>query len=410
MKKLGIFIPEFPGQTHAFFMRELAEINKKNVVTQIISTRAPKSGIGLARHAWASEAAEKTKYLFPLTAGELLKAVGHVLFAGPRRWFRLLKSVINSDLTLKEQLRQILYIILGAELKAFAQQNGIAHIHVHSCANTANIAMYSRLLGGPSYSMTLHGPLHDYGKNQHNKWKNAAFGIIITNDLLKEIHRLIPAEILPELRIAPMGVDVEKFNRSQEYRPPQKNELIKIVSCGRINKIKGHDDLIRVVATLVQREGLDVQLDICGSTDSNSNASGYLDELQQLCDSLNVSDRVNFLGSVSEEVVINKLQEAHFFCLASHKEPLGVAIMEALSMQTPTIVTRSPGTMEMIESDVDGILVEPKNPDGFVDAILALLDAPVQLTELSRQGRLTVIDRFHSGLSAEIIVNMANLS
>ena len=63
--KIGYLIPEFPGQTHAFFMRERAKLAALNVQTDLVSTRQPVNG--QAQHAWADKAAAETTYLAPMT-------------------------------------------------------------------------------------------------------------------------------------------------------------------------------------------------------------------------------------------------------------------------------------------------------------------------------------------------------
>jgi glycosyltransferase involved in cell wall biosynthesis len=259
--------------------------------------------------------------------------------------------------------------------------------------------MFARLLGGPSYSLTLHGPMHDYGKNHAQKWKNAAFCIVITQELMGEVKSNLPDILLPPIFIAPMGVNIIDFQRTKPYVPPTVDKEVKLVSCGRLHFVKAHDDLIRAVA-LLKDKGVRAILTICGTKDSSDKENEYTNKLFDLPTKLGVKNQINFLGSVSETGVKNELQSAHFFCLGSLKEPLGVAIMEAMAMETPVIVTRSPGTMEMVENTVDGILVNPRSPDEFAAAIEQLLQTPEKTHSLSKNGRLTVEERFHSGLSA----------
>lgn len=400
MSRIGFLIPEFPGQTHAFFIRERAELAKIGVDTVLISTRRPIAGTSMANHVWAKEAAKETTYLFPLSKGDMLSALFAIIFAGPIAWFRCLAVVFGpSDMGVKERLKMFAMMIAGGYLKNFCKKNNLAHVHVHSCANSANVALFARLIGGPTYSVTLHGPMHDYGTNQARKWANAAYGIIITKELLNEVNTNLADVTLPPLYLAPMGVNIDDFKRSTIYSPVKRGETIKLVSCGRLNFVKAHDDLIRVVATL-KNEGYSVQLNICGAMDSLADAENYFDTLKDLRTELDVEEEVNFLGSVSEARVKDELEAAHFFCLASLKEPLGVATMEAMAMEIPAIVTRSPGVSEMVDSGVDGILVEPRSPDQFVDAIKKLVESPEEAMDIAHKGRMKVVQQFHSGISA----------
>ncbi len=411
MSKIGFLIPEFPIQTHAFFIREREELKKLGVDTVLISTRRPDGQAGLAAHAWAEAAAKETTYLFPLSIASLIHAVITIILAGPCAWWKCFKAIFGpSDMTFSERLKMPVMMMTGAYLKRFCQIQQLHHIHVHSCANAANVAMFSRFFSGPTYSLTLHGPMQDYGTNQVNKWKYAAYCIVITQDLMDEVNSTLASITIPPTFLAPMGVNVSDFERSNAYKIAEVGEEIKLISCGRLNYVKAHDDLIRVVAKL-QEKGFEAELKICGAMDAPSQAVNYDQELISLADELKVKERIHLLGSVSESRVKEELENAHFFCLASLKEPLGVATMEAMAMEIPAIVTRSPGVSEMVESDVDGVLVEPRSPDEFVNAIINLVENPELAKAIAKQGRAKIVSKFHSGVSAgKIADGLRNIS
>ena len=58
---LGYLVPQFPGQTHIFFWRELAELERLGVTPHILSTRPPPKG--LISHEWSQSAMARTTYL-----------------------------------------------------------------------------------------------------------------------------------------------------------------------------------------------------------------------------------------------------------------------------------------------------------------------------------------------------------
>ncbi|MFT6386721.1 MAG: glycosyltransferase involved in cell wall biosynthesis [Cellvibrionaceae bacterium] len=406
---LAVLIPEFPGQTHAFFMREKAAMESMGARVHILSTRRPVAKESEAKHAWASEAASKTTYLTPLGLGQWLLSIAELVRAGPLAWWRCLVCALTADIGFKDKITMLGLVLLGAFLKRHTRVNAISHIHVHSCANAANITLFNRLLGGVPYSMTLHGPLQDYGFNQKAKWKHAAFVVVITNDLMAESKKALSGIQLPPLCLAPMGVNVDHFKRAGPYLPPAKGQMVKLVSCGRIHPVKAHDDLIRAVA-LLKEKGVIAQLVICGAPDSQSYTRNYSQELDKLADELKVSDQIFRLGSISEERVKQALEEAHIFCLASLKEPLGVATMEAMSMAIPVVVARSPGVKEMINGGEDGFLVEPRAPEEFAEAIQLLIEQPEKAELIALAGRKKVVEKYHSGVSAKVILDAITCS
>jgi colanic acid/amylovoran biosynthesis glycosyltransferase len=290
-------------------------------------------------------------------------------------------------------------MIFGAHLAWLAQRRGWKHIHVHSCADAANIALFSRLLGGPTYSITLHGPLSDYGPNQRQKWSYAAFGIVITRRLLDEIRRQLSGSLPIKLGIAPMGVDVSQAARRLPYTPWRSGPC-RIFSCGRLNPVKGHVQLLGAVSTLVKR-GWDVYLRIAGEDDMGG--SGYRRVIQRMIGELGLQMRVTLMGAIPEASVFSELESSHIFCLASLHEPLGVAIMEAMAMQVPVVVIRAGGVPELVDHGIDGWMVSPNDPEELANGIEYLLRHPELATRFGRAARRKVVEHFSSEVSARTI-------
>jgi len=401
MTTIGYLIPEFPGQTHAFFMREREELSRRGVNAVLYSTRPPANGA--AKHAWADAAKSETTYLTPLNVRQAFIALLYVLGCGPLAWIRCLNIIVlTGGVSPKDRLRMAAMVPVAATLLKHARRAGWEHLHIHSCANAAWLGVFLNRLSGLSYSLTLHGPLHDYGPNQPLKWKYARFVVVITRELVGSVHGTLPADSLPPILLAPMGVETSRFVRTASYIPATRDDRVRLVSCGRINPCKGHDDLIRAVH-LLRQQGIAAELTICGATDGRR--LDHLELLHSLIQEFRLADSVRLLGSVSEDRVRLELEQSHFFCLASHKEPLGVATMEAMAMEMPAIVTESPGVCEMITSGINGVLVPAFSPESFADAVLTLLDQPDETCRLAANARLTIEQKFHSGVSAEAIIN-----
>src|SRR5690349_9381553 len=84
--RIGYLIPEFPGQTHIFFWREMRELAGLGVHADLVSTRRPHPSI--VCHQWSREAMAHTAYLFPPGPLELAGALAVMVAAGPRAWAR----------------------------------------------------------------------------------------------------------------------------------------------------------------------------------------------------------------------------------------------------------------------------------------------------------------------------------
>ncbi|SMO85565.1 Glycosyltransferase involved in cell wall bisynthesis [Thalassovita litoralis] len=390
-RKLAYLVPQFPGQTHIFFWREIQHLERMGIDVHLFSTLPPPPG--LISHSWSDQAINRTTYLAS-------RSVAQVLTALPRLPLRELWAEIMRDGS--AAARDILVSIPAARrLLAECKARGITHVHAHSCGRAAMIAALANRLGGLNYSVTLHGPMQDYGPAQHFKWRKATFATIITHKIHAQVQHDLGTDLPARIRIQPMGVDADTLRRDTPYQPPHPGEPLRIFTCARLHFVKGHQDLMDAVRLLLDR-GHDLRLDIAGEDDDGG--SGYRAVLEQKIHDLNLGDHVTLLGAIDADEVKRRLCDAHLFILASWAEPLGVAYMEAMSCATPTIGTDAGGVPELIENGVDGVLVPPQDPEAMAQAIAALAADPTKLTQLSAAGRDTIVNRFDSRVGAETLV------
>ena len=251
----------------------------------------------------------------------------------------------------------------------------MTHVHSHSCADSAFVAMLAHQLAGVSYSLTLHGDLENYGMQQAVKWRNAAFAITITRRLYDQVSRVLANDLPGQVGIAPMGVEAYRFKRLEPYEPWNGEGPLRLFSCGRLNRIKGHQDLIRAAATL-KESGIGVRVEIAGEDETGGR--GFHKELDSLIRDLHLVDDVVLLGAVSETRVLDGLRAAHIFVLASHHEPLRVAILGGAELvKHPVIATNIGGIPELIDHGVNGHLVPSQDPTALAISIRDLAAHPI---------------------------------
>jgi glycosyltransferase involved in cell wall biosynthesis len=441
---LGYLVPEFPGQTHAFFWREITALERAGARPVLVSTRHPRRP---AAHRWADAAAARTTYLADPTAraaagvaGVLARAVttgrwravlrearaaalaGAGGAAGPRADARpsadagadgdALAGQAGGDRSagagrpaarLRAAARAAGLTLAAARLAALGRAGGWQHLHVHSCADAAQVAALARLLGGPPYSLTLHGPLADYGGNQRGKWRGAAFGLAITADLQGGLRAALGPDAPAVVALAPMGVDPDAFARALPYRPWAGAGPLRLVACGRLNPAKGHDDLLRALRLLVDR-GLDARLVVLGEDEQGG--AGHRRDLEALVGALGLADRVRLPGAVGEDRVRAELGAAHVFALASHAEPLGVAVMEALAMALPVVVCEGGGVGELVTDGRTGLLVPPRDPEALAVAVARVAADPALATALGAAGRRHVVAGYASARGARTLLEL----
>ncbi|MCX6502858.1 MAG: glycosyltransferase family 4 protein [Microbacterium sp.] len=390
--RLAYLVPEFPGQTHAFFWREVEALEAAGSTVDLVSTTMPKTH---AVHPWAGLARARTSYLarprIPDAAAAAL-TLSRALVTG-----RI--GTARRRMGSGPVLERARVLLAAALLAGRSRRAGWMHVHVHSSGNSAQVAMIAAALGPLTYSVTLHGPLSDYGPQQVEKWRHAAFGLVITEQLRAELAAAVGPEIVDRIALAPMGIRLADTERPQPYRPWEGRGDAVLFSCGRLNPAKGHDTLIRAVSILGD-EGLPVRLAIAGEDEAGG--SGYRRDLERLIRRLDVADRVQLLGAIGEDAVRGELQQTHVFVLASRGEPLGVAVMEAMGYGVPAVVGDGGGVRELIEPGT-GVLVRPGDPVALADAIRRVLAAPDDARAIGERGRARVRAHFTSESSARVL-------
>ena len=398
--RIAYLIPEFPGQTHIFFWRERAALKKFDVETDIVSTRRPPKAI--MSHDWAAQAESETFYLTDIGWRDISKIVRESVSFGPRAWRNAL-TVALEGCPPRQWMANIGFLFIAVRLVGFMRARKLTHVHSHSCANSALVALFANRLGGMSYSLTLHGDLADYGRQQNAKWRYAAFAITITKRLYKQVRQQLRNDAPTRIALAPMGVDPEAFKRKKAYEPWIGKGQLRLFSCGRLNYVKGHQDLIRAVSILEQ-SGMKIYLEIAGEDELGG--EGFHNKLDALIKELGLKKNVVLLGAVTEKSVFEGLEAAHLFVLASHNEPLGVAIMEAMSCETPVIATNLGGVPELVDHGVDGYLVAPHDPNALAEAINHLAQDTLLAKQFSASGRRKVEQQFKSDRSAQVLKDL----
>ncbi|WP_043844782.1 exopolysaccharide biosynthesis GT4 family glycosyltransferase EpsE [Roseivivax marinus] len=388
--RIGYLVPQFPGQTHIFYWREIAALEKLGHDVRLLSTRKPPAG--LISHDWSADAIARTRYLGQVDPVAAARALTELLPRGLNMW--MLSGGIGFS-------RDTLLTLSAAwHLRRLARAEGLDHVHVHSCGRAALIAALAARMDGPGYSLTLHGPLSDYGPGQRFKWSGADFATIITETLRQEAEATL-GDALPErVIVRSMGVDTERFRRETPYEPVSHGRPMRLFSCGRLNVVKGHQDLMSAVRQLLDM-GVDVRLEIAGEDDEGG--TGYRRELEAHLKQLHLRDHVKLLGAIDADAVRDKLLCADAFVLASWHEPLGVAYMEAMACGVPVFGTDSGGVRELIRDGRTGILVPPQNPGVLARAIRDFATDPDYARELSRAGRAHVEAHFDSRMGAEAL-------
>jgi glycosyltransferase involved in cell wall biosynthesis len=105
--------------------------------------------------------------------------------------------------------------------------------------------------------------------------------------------------------------------------------------------------------------------------------------------------RIKLLGRLSRSEILEELSNNDFFVLLSDFEGLPLSLGEAMARGCVPIVASSPsGVPEIVESGTNGIILEGRDYDEWTRVLADLWTDRKRLSEMSKQARVTVRDRF----------------
>lgn len=285
------------------------------------------------------------------------------------------------------------YFLESVRLKREAILRGIDHIHTHFSTNSAAVAMLSYLMGGPVYSVTIHGPDELYEMNENSltlKVKHAAFIAAITEYCRNVVDTHTKNQFTTKIKVVPCGLDMSEFNEISDV-PDNKT----LVCVGRLCKAKAQPLLIDAISKIVARHQ-DMRLVLVGDGELR-------EQVEEKIDRYNLHDQVEILGWKSNADVREALIQARALVLPSLAEGLPIVIMESFSLGRPVLSTRINGIPELVDSSC-GWLAEPGDQSTLVDSLDALLSSsPEVLTKMGKIGRERIIDRHDQDKSAALL-------
>lgn len=167
-----------------------------------------------------------------------------------------------------------------------------------------------------------------------------------------------------------VGIDLSEYNsiRIDKHKIREslglKDDDIVCISMGDLIKRKNYGTAISAIAKCKSTK---VHYIICGTGPEQV-------VLQKLAESLDIQDRIHFLGFRSD--IKELLQASDIFLFTTLQEGLPRSLMEAMASGLPCIVSKIRGNVDLIEEGKGGYLCEANNSDSFAEKLLFLIENP----------------------------------
>ena len=195
-----------------------------------------------------------------------------------------------------------------------------------------------------------------------------------------------------KIRVIYNGVDPEVFAPS-----PKRTSAPHVIGTARIDPLKDIETFLRV-AQRVRETHREVRFTIYGSAPDRE----YYEKCLALRRELGLEDVVT-MGDVAEDVV-TAYRDADVVLLTSISEAFPYSVIEAMACERAVVASDVGGVGEALEEC--GLLVRPRDVDGFASAVRQLLDDVPLRARIGRRARARVLEEFRLDASIQSYLDL----
>jgi colanic acid/amylovoran biosynthesis glycosyltransferase len=398
--RIAYLINQYPKISHTFIRREICALERQGFDVMRIAIRG-----------WDAEVLDeddaseqkKTRYVLGEGSAKLLIAVLKMALFRPFRFYRALDLALrmsrNSD---RPALLHLAYLAEACRIQPWLIHERVEHLHAHFGTNSAEVAMLTRILGGPPWSFTVHGP-EEFDKPHFiglpEKIRRCAFVIAVSSFGRSQLFRLVEHGLWPKIHVVHCGLEKAFYQHADNPSPVTRN----FVCVGRLCEQKGQLLLIDAAKRLLER-GEQFGLIFAGDGELRS-------DLEALIDRHKLRNHIKITGWLSSKQVRDELLSARALVLPSFAEGLPVVIMEAMALKRPVISTFVAGIPELIKHGQQGWLVPAGNVDELANAMQeCLATLPEDVERMAEAGYEAVTERHDIDKEAKVLAALLKQS
>jgi colanic acid/amylovoran biosynthesis glycosyltransferase len=388
--QIAYLVNQYPKVSHSFIRREIMALERQGIAVQRIAIRG-----------WADEVVdpddvrerERTEYVLKGGPWPVLAAVLMALLSTPVRFVSALALATRMGWRADRALPyHWIYLAEACVVYRWLKRSRASHLHAHFGTNPAEVAMLTKVLGGPPYSFTVHGP-EEFDKplaiGLGEKVRRAAFVAAISSYGRSQLYRWVLHEHWPKVKVVHCGLE-SSFHDVSASAPP---DVPRLVCVGRLCEQKGQLLLVQAVARLAQR-GVQMELVLAGDGEMRA-------DVEALIRSSGIGSSVRITGWISSAQVREEILGARALVLPSFAEGLPVVIMEAMALRRPVITTFVAGIPELVRQGEGGWLVPAGDVEELAIAMAACLSAtPEVLSTMASAAYERVIARHNIDVEA----------
>jgi glycosyltransferase involved in cell wall biosynthesis len=382
-RAIAYLLQVFPKYSETFIVNEILEHQNQGRPVRVLSLRMPREGRFHGCLGDLCDAAEYVPESFWDAPSKVREAAVAAILHSGSSILRVMRRWAARDIDFRDIWQAML-------VRRWAARRKIRHLHCHFGGFAATVAAISRVLGGPTFSVTLHA--HEIFREGSN-WPMlrrivdlSAFCVTVSRFNAHHLVDSIGADSR-KIRVLYNGIPLDRFAYQPGAREPGT-----ILSVGRLIEKKGLIYLIRACKQLAEK-GLLKRCDIVGEGRER-------DLLATEIKRLSLDQVVNLAGPWPQEKVADAFSRYSAFALPcvraadGNMDALPTVLLEAMASGCPVVSTKLSGIPEIVEDARSGLLVEPNDQEQLASALGLMLADSGKAKSMAEAGRRRAEEHF----------------
>lgn len=197
-----------------------------------------------------------------------------------------------------------------------------------------------------------------------------------------------------QIELVPNGIDIKKYNPSEANGEKIRNDYhigvdkLLIGMVARFTPGKGHEEFIKSAASL-NTEYDNLHFIIVG--EASRGEDQYADKIKSFAEKLNLKN-LTFTGYRSD--IPDVLNAMDIFVFPSHSEAFGIALIEAMAMEKPSVCSAADGVLDIAVDGKTAYLFEKQNASDLKEKLARLIENPDTRKTFAKEARKRVIENF----------------
>ena len=362
--KLGLVLSAVPGYSETFFRNKIKGLQQNGIdVTLFVDTPyqgsydldckvvvAPSFGGGVVSKLY-----------------NVLNAIIKCFFVNPKRSLKLLRLDKKDNIGLKQCIKNVIrnQYLLNSSLDWLHFGYGMLAHNRENVAQTIDSKMAVSYRGFDLYLSPLkHKNCYDILFSKRVKYH------VLSNKM--KIKLIDNGIVDSTIEVITPAIDISVFKNAD--RKIIKKGILNLVCISRLHWVKGVNYLLDALRIL-KEEGVSFRCAIIGDGEDR-------ERLIFAAHQLNILDYVTFTGRLTQDKVVEYLNNTDLYLQYSIQEGFGNAALEAQAMGIPCVVSDADGLQENVLHKKTGLVVPRRNPEALAQAIQDLNHLEIEKRQL----------------------------